>query len=670
MADLIINKENLQSAERLYAHPEATEEERQQVEFALSDYYANMRNMEPEAIQEQLGNLRYEEITGYGSATNYVEPESDVGQIMGSMAGALLGETRGARIGGAGGTVIGGMLGGPPGAVMGQRVGTVGGAIVGSGLGAFAGGSTGDLTQQLASNALNNKTFSASIDEVLSAGGEEAFYDVIGQVMFRGIPSAYRAGKGFLGRGKSESLEEMNKILKQKDTYPSLDQMTDNVIITTMGQVLRSLPVTNKSFQQLDATQSEAFVEYFQQQSKDWADLTTKQLTPQGFGRVVANVLKDGEAVFDESMRGAWQQFDDLSEQLFKTKQVNLDAVTRSGARTTAQKTVVYSPVNVSSIRKNAAEMLNEAKNEIGSVDPRSSGIGILESISKGANNLTFSQAHTLLSDLKRLQRTGRTEGLPSSVVVKDLIGDLDKAFNKAGEGFEDSGILKMYNNLRRQTKLGKGRFNADFIQEIMKNDKDGTKISAILTKATPEEINQLRKGIYYADSIAKKATGTSWKKIQSGYLARFMPTNVLNIDKSPIMKIVNSGDQQQLDRLTTVLGKEQVDNLVKSFSVINDLRIKPIFGASVGQGMAVAGSVAGAAGAGYLGGMEGALAATLAPKVLSSVFTSKKMSNKFYSLLTQAKKAKTFNPVNKANAYVRIGRLSYELAQEALSEE
>jgi hypothetical protein len=184
---------------------------------------------------------------------------------------------------------------------------------------------------------------------------------------------------------------------------------------------------------------------------------------------------------------------------------------------------------------------------------------------------------------------------------------------------------------------------------------------------ATPSEINQLRKGIYYADSMAGRATGTSWKKVQSGFLSQYMPTNVANIDNSPIMKIIKNQDRGQLDKIATVFGKEQADKLQKSFSLLNDLRIKPIFGASIGQSMVVAGAVAGV---GVAGGMEAAIATVLTPKILSSIFTSKSMSNKFYTLLNQANKANKFKPVNRANAYVRIARLANELAQEALSEE
>jgi len=661
MADLILNKDNLESAELFYAHPEATDEERQRMELALSNYYANMLNMQSEDIQEKLGNLRSNQIAGLGSIESYTPP-SALGQIVGAIPGSIVGETRGARIGGTAGAVIGGVLGGPPGAVTGQRAGMVGGAIIGSATGAYTGATAGDLTQQFASNYMNDRQFGASMEQALQAGGEEAMYDFLGQVAFRGIPGAYRGGKGLLSRAltKSDEADEVNHILKTRGTYASVDQMTDNIIITTMGKILRSLPITNRKFVELEAAQSQAFVDYFSDIARTWAGHTITDTSPVGFGRIVSSVLKGGDELFDAAMRNEWEKFDNLVADKFINKKVTVEGYTASSARTLYEQTYSVPPVNVKPIRDLAKKMLKNAQEE-GAVDPSARGIGILQGIANGSNNLTFWQTHNLLSDLKRLQRSGRTEGLPSSVVVGDLIGDLNTAFDTAASNFADLGISQTYANLRRQTKLGKNRFNADFVNTLLE-EGDPTKISGLLNNATPAQINEMRKAVYYADSLAKRKTGTSWSKIQGGFLAQFLPTNIQNISSSPIMQIVNKGDQVLNTRLVNVLGKDQADKILKSFSLLNKINITPIFGASLTQSVVATG---GLAGAGYYGGWQAALSAVLVPRVMTKIFTDPKLSNKFYNLLNQTQKATTFSPVNKANAFIRITRAGYELAQE-----
>jgi len=661
MADLILNKDNVESAELLYAHPEATDEERQRMELALSTYYANMFNMQSEDIQEKLRNLRSNQIANLGTIEPYT-PSSDLGQIVGAIPGSIVGETRGARIGGTAGAVIGGVLGGPPGAVTGQRAGTIGGAIIGSAIGAYTGAAAGDITQQFASNYMNDRQFSASMQQALQAGGEEAMYDFLGQVAFRGIPGAYRTGKELFSKavGKSPETDEVLNILNKQGTYASVDQMTDNVIITTMGQILRSLPITNRNFVELDTTQSQAFIDYFDNLAKTWAGHTIRDTTPVGFGRIVRSVLKGGDEVFDEAMRTQWKNFDDFIADKFINRKVTVEGYTPQAARTAYQEVVRIPPVNVKPIRDLAKNLLEEAY-DIGAVDPNAHAVQLLKSISMGNNNLTFGQAHTLLSDLKRLQRSGRTEGLPSSIVVSDLIGELDSAFNKASDKFKDLGISETYENLRRQTRLGKNRFNADFVNALL-GESDPTKIATLLNNATPAEINQMKKAVYYADSLAKRTPGSSWSKIQGGFLAQFFPTNIQNIASSPIMKIIDNGDQVLNTRLVNVVGQEQADKIIKSFSLLNKLKVKPIFGASLSQSLVATGGVVGG---GYFGGWEGAVGAVLVPRVLTKIFTSPKLTNKFYSLMNQTQKATTFSPVNKANAFVRLARASYELARE-----
>ena len=418
------------------------------------------------------------------------EMESEVGKIVGGSLAPLLTTGKGAQVGETVGRAVGaGVTRTPQGAEIAGKVGRFLGFGIESALLAGAGGSTGRQAEALYSNAVNDTEFDTSLKAALSAGGDEAMWDVAGNALFKTGGKLWNMMK-FRPKDGTKELQEM---LNKQGTTLSLDQAVDNKVINFMGELLRGSTLSGGGFEKLASDQSDVVIKFYDDLVSDFVDVTRSGLERGGVSRMLKIAIEDGKALHQEAANVLFGKLDDaVILRAGEPEIVKTPTVGRMGGFVKEEVSTFKPPVDVSPVRGKAKAILNELEN-IGSVDPTGQGYKVLSDISKGNNNLSFSETHTLISELKRLQRDKDFKGV-SSERINSFITDLHKQFDSAAEGLPND-LSKAYKRARTFSKLGASRFNQDFIVKILSEDSPSV-IAKMISKSTPEDIIRLRKAL------------------------------------------------------------------------------------------------------------------------------------------------------------------------------
>ena len=552
------------------------------------------------------------------------EMESEVGKMVGGSLAPLLTTGKGAQVGETVGRVVGaGVTRTPQGAEIAGKVGRFLGFGIESALLAGAGGSTGRQAEALYSNAVNDTEFDTSLKSALSAGGDEAMWDVAGNALFKTGGKLWNMMK-FRPKDGTKELQEM---LNKQGTTLSLDQAVDNKVINFMGELLRGSTLSGGGFEKLASDQSDVVVKFYDDLVSDFVDVTRSSLERGGVARMLKTTIKDGKRLHQEAANVLFSKLDDaVILRAGAPKTVKSPPRRGTGGFTKEKVAVFKPPVDVSPIRADAKDILNELK-EIGIIDPSGQGAKLLTDLSKGKSNLTFSQTHELIAQLKRLQRDKDFKG-PSAVRIGDFIGGLQKQFDSAAAELPDD-LSRVYKRARTFSKLGASRFNQDFIVKILNEDSPSV-IAKMISKSTPEDIIRLRKALSLAEARGAKDSVGLWKKTQGAVLNEILPQSVDDLGKTAI-----SAPSRELDKmLKAVLSPEEYGRVRKGTKLVEKLAERAKKRNTVGyqQGLLLLGT----AGAGYgatdntTGALIGLLAA---PRVMAKAMTSKSVVNNLVAL-------------------------------------
>lgn len=600
---------------------------------------------------------------------------SGIGATAGSLGGSLSTEMAGARAGRTLGTVLGGAITRTPqGAQLGGNLGQFGGAFIASALGAGGGGFAGDLAERMAAGVYrDDNTLNDAFSQAVQAGEQEAAYDLIGGLLFKGGGAVL---KRVLGSPLKAGAPEAQSIMAMYGTGLALDQAVDRALLNEVSAALRGGLITGGSFEALNAAQNKAAVDFYDDFIEAYAGATRESLTEEGAGKLILNVLKGGETVFDNAVSDMFSLLDRQAV-LRSSRPTTVDVEISpaiSGVKERTTRSVAAQafekPVDVSSIRQRARNIVGDIK-EIGDIDPTAEGTSLLRNIASGDSRLTFAQTHTLISDLKRLQRSGRLSGLPAETRVGDFIGELQKSFDLAGKQLPED-LAQQYAKMRSFTRFGKQKFESEFIAKLMdKEALDAQAVSSMVANASPGDVIRLRQTMRLADRFRGVEAGTSWKTVQGVVLDEILPRNIEEIGKTPIFNIRT--DRALQSRLNKIFSQPELETIYRNVELLN----KVVFdragsGALSGRqaGAAVRGlyGLGGAAlgmGSYEAGGTQGAAASVgtylLAPKLLSKLIASPKLT----ASLAAWNSALQIKGPSRANAIVKAVRLLEQTAQE-----
>jgi hypothetical protein len=552
------------------------------------------------------------------------EMESEVGKIVGGSLAPLLTTGKGAQVGETVGRAVGaGVTKSPVGTEIGGKVGRFLGFGIESALLAGAGGSTGRQAEALYSNAVNDTEFDTSLKAALSAGGDEAMWDVAGNALFKTGGKLWNMMK-FRPKDGTKELQEM---LNKQGTTLSLDQAVDNKVINFMGELLRGSTLSGGGFEKLASDQSDVVIKFYDDLVSDFVDVTRSGLERGGVARMLKLAIKDGKRLHQEAANVLFSKLDDgVILRAGKPKTVKSSPRMGTGGFTKEEVSVFKPPVDVSPIRGDAKDILNELK-EIGIIDPSGQGAKLLTDLSKGKSNLTFSQTHELIAQLKRLQRDKDFKG-PAAVRIGDFIGGLQKQFDSAASELPDD-LSKIYKRARTFSKLGASRFNQDFIVKILSEDSPSV-IAKMISKSTPEDIIRLRKALSLAEKRGAKDSAGLWKKTQGAVLNEILPQKIDDIGKTAI-----SADTRELNRmLRAVLSPEEYNRVKRGTKLVEQLAEKEKKRNTVGYQQSLLLLGTGAAGYGTTDSGYGAILSLLAaPRMMAWAMTNKKVVNSLVAL-------------------------------------
>jgi len=613
-----INVEDLRNAVNALGKDKLVEQYSPEQLVALENLLAPDEQAKQKAA-ELLGKDRPQD-----SISPITEMESEVGKMVGGSLTPLLTTGKGAQVGETVGRVVGaGVTRTPQGAEIAGKVGRFLGFGIESALLSGAGGSTGRQAEALYSNAVNDTEFDTSLKSALSAGGDEAMWDVAGNALFKTGGKLWNMMK-FRPKDGTKELQEM---LNKQGTTLSLDQAVDNKVINFMGELLRGSTLSGGGFEKLASDQSDVVIKFYDDLVSDFVDVTRSSLERGGVARMLKTTIKDGKRLHQEAANVLFSKLDDaVILRAGAPKTVKSPPRRGTGGFTKEKVAVFKPPVDVSPIRADAKDILNELK-EIGIIDPSGQGAKLLTDLSKGKSNLTFSQTHELIAQLKRLQRDKDFKG-PSAVRIGDFIGGLQKQFDSAASELPDD-LSKVYKRARTFSKLGASRFNQDFIVKILNEDSPSV-IAKMISKSTPEDIIRLRKALSLAEKRGAKDSVGLWKKTQGAVLNEILPQSVDDLGKTAI-----SAPSRELDKmLKAVLSPEEYGRVRKGTKLVEKLAERAKKRNTVGyqQGLLLLGT----AGAGYgatdntTGALIGLLAA---PRVMAKAMTSKSVVNNLVAL-------------------------------------
>ena len=608
------------------------------------------------------------------------EQMSPIGQTIGGAIAPMLGGTeQGQRLGEVGGKILAGAITRSPRAVeLGGKTGRVVGGLTQSALKALSGGSLGYEGERIARNTLNDTEFNASLTKALRAGGEEAMWDVAGNSLIKGGSKLWSAMK-FRPKEGAKELQEM--VGKEGSTL-ALDQVVDNGVINFIGELLRGSKLTAGPFERLASEQSEVVVKYYDDVIEDVAQASRASLEEGGVGRLVRHAIKDGKRLHGEAAGVMFDELDKAVQLIAKEADARIIRPTSpipegfedvfSGPELIAiragqvpEKVIKFKPpVSVEVLRKDMVDLAAEIANR-GTVDPTGQGLALINGLSKGSKNLSFRDAHELMSELKRLQRDKTFTG-PSKTRIPKMIETLQDSFDTAAAGLP-SDLSKAYKRARTFSKMGANRFNATFVQSIVKTESPST-IGKMIAQASPEDIIRLKKVLSLAKTRQGKGAVDLWPKVQAGILEVMLPQNMDQLAKTSAMGARNT-NREVRSVLKAALGEEGYKKLDKGFTLVEQLlktqTTKGNF-ANRQAGMLLAGGAALGGGVATDTVPASVLAFLVIPKVMARAMTSKG----FIEALTAVAKAPKKEGRGYLLALTKLSTIMDDVSQEVQEEE
>ena len=455
-----------------------------------------------------------------------------------------------------------------------------GSAIVMGALASAAGSGTGEFIQygiQQANNSpLGDRNAKEVLDTALQKGGRDGLIDLTMGVTFNRAAAGWRFMTS--PRGK-KSLEKLQRMLTESGTTLSLSQALDDTVIGGIIQgteeVLRGAAWTRQPFNKLNEAQDIAFLQYTKNVAGAVSDNAIGKFKSGMFGRYVRAVHERGNRLHKEASSLLFEQLDHLQPTVYRMKTIAAEApsaISKSlgiAPKKATEVLTAVAPVDVSGVRK-FSKASAAALEKIGLPEMGPEGYTLLKNMAKGETDLTFAQAHKLMSGLKTLQRSGKLNGTPGASELVGLIKQVDEAFNTAGDMLGGD-ITKQYAAARKFYKTGAKAFNDKLITDLL--EKSPSRIGRALGKdATIEDVDAVRRMVLEASK--QKGSRINYvktmRKVTHGVVEELLPRHVENFDNAPIFKIGQDVDLE--DRLIRMIGPENTETLRVAGNTIKKL--------------------------------------------------------------------------------------------------
>lgn len=428
--------------------------------------------------------------------------------------------------------MAGGMVGGITGAVKGAAFGPWG-AAAGGLFGATLGGMGGEAYKQLYQHYVGSpdapNTSEEAASYILQAGGEEAVYEIGGQIVGR------IAGRAFnkLRPKASEGIDELSKLFNKYGGNFTSAQRTDSWLVHQLDGLTRGSLTGSGIMKTSDKLNEKALLNMQQDLSNVIASTATKNLSDVELGQLFLDTVNKGKAAHKVAVNGLYEAFDDMV------------------------------PVRVSTNGlKNSARELQGRIDQIAGLGIGDIGKDTLLKVLNLSDEMKFSDAQYLRSTLLDLQRGVKNvageEKLYSN--LSKFVDEITKAMDSAADTTSPI-ILDKYQQIKKFARKGYEAFNNDFISAMVKAEKKAPERIGehIFRAGNVQEVWATRLAIRRAAQFDKTISYDAvWQQLQQGYLEGML-------HKATTSATVEAGET--LAEFETKSGVASANQLVKYFT-------------------------------------------------------------------------------------------------------
>lgn len=490
------------------------------------------------------------------------------------------------------GGIAGGVAGATKGAAIGAPFGPVGiaaGGVIGGATGALVGGAAGKGYQQVYRHATGSEkapqtSYDAAV-EMAMAGGEEAAWDLGGQLVGRGLAKGFH----YLRPKAVDDVEKLAVKLEKSGGQMTAAQRTDNWMIHQLDSLTRGSLTGSGRMQTIDVLNEAALKNIESELRQNIAKNVTQNLSDRELGELFLNTVRDGRAAFRTTVGELYGGLDDM---------------VKVGVNTTKT--------------KEALIPMREQLERVNWINESPESRKLLDSIMSLPDNLSFGDAQVLRSNLLDAQRNLETLAGKSKITskVNQVVGDLTKAMDESALR-EGPQVAAKYKAIKDYANKGYKVFDSKFITDLVVADKKNPeRIGEYLFRAgNVEEINKAKKALRYAAATAKDR-GVNydrvWGQMQQGYLntilgraerlggipagvsAEEVAKSISDVSGAKLLKEFT--DPKRSRTLDAVFNKEQKEAILEFAKVAERVQRRSEGGLGMVMQLVQGGAIAGAA--------------------------------------------------------------------------
>jgi hypothetical protein len=471
------------------------------------------------------------------------------------------------------------------------QMGAVKGTAAAMGL-AGLGGAGGEGYKTVYEHVTGSENAPDSSEEALKrvaiAGGEEAMFEGIGGMIFRGLGAAKTAlapKVNLVSRKLAQKFEESGGKFM-------VNQLTDNPIINTLADISHHAFFSKGVFDRAHKEQEAALVTMTNNMAEDISkrslDLSDKQL-----GQLFLDTAQGGRVAHTGASKKLYNELDVLvgEREVVNTVQKKVLEMDSAGNMVTktvddvVKNMVDNAPVDMRTVKRAAIEELEILKRRWPKGNPAGNEqVTLLNNIIAQPDKMLFSDAAAVRSDYLTIvremeEKLGAGKMKSTATKFESLVTDaMDKAASQQG----DQAIQVAYRKASRFYKHGKEIFDNKFLaQMIIQNKKTPEAIAKhIFTDGRVTEITQVKKALRAAAKLDKTIDYDKvWKQMQSGYIENVLEKSASTAEGKVITASTLKGffaKKTKFNTMKEVLNKEQRDSLFDFYSTVKKVEARP----------------------------------------------------------------------------------------------
>jgi hypothetical protein len=493
---------------------------------------------------------------------------------------------------------------------------------------AAIGGAGGEAWEQVYNQFVEPEeapqTTSEAAKRILQAGGEEAVYEVTGQVVGKVVGKAYHLARPKVAGG----IDKLQETFSKYGGVFTAAERTESFLTQTVDSLVRG-SLSAKGIMKSADDVNEAALKVWQKDLSDTiAESAAKNMPDGEFGELVKTTLKDGKAAFKQKTKELYSSFDDLVvtniEKEMVEKQVATDLVDEAGRPIT--KTVISEiskeirPVDVRPLKIKAGEILEKLE-RIKKIGIGDFGGKTITDILSLDDALRFSDAQQLRSTMLDIARGVSKDPKEAKLAgsINAFVDELTKSMDNAAKS-QGTDVFKAYQKIKDTTEKGFKAFNDDVIVSMLKDKTASVKIGEMIFKdGNVDQVISFRRALDRAAKYDKTIDKNKvWEQTQQKYLESVFNSITKDIEAEAGETLAEFGskagivsaakllkrlqDPKQMNTMTEMLGKSHREAIFEFAKAAGITQQKSVAGLSMliqlTQAGAVMGTVAGRPGA------------------------------------------------------------------------